>query len=144
MSITVRAVPKISGANPPGLVMVLVIFADTIISMEEYLLNGQLAENPVLIEGSEVYTFFTSDLGASYDHSIEHDNAGELHKHKVSINYASPEELADPILRRFSQPGIRAAHYQFPWPALPDRHQGDAFEVPGAEKYRSGKRHIRL
>lgn len=101
MSFNLLAVPKIAGPNPPGLVMALVIFADQLISMEEYLISGQLADNPVLVEGSDVYAFFTSELGASYSHQIEQGNSGELHKHTIGINYASPEELADPIFRRF-------------------------------------------
>jgi len=101
MSVNIHAVPKIAGPNPPGLVMALVIFADSIISMEEYLFSEVLSENPTLKEGSDVFAFFTAELGSSYSHQVETDDAGELHKHSISINYASPEELADPVLRRF-------------------------------------------
>jgi hypothetical protein len=101
MSVTITAVPKIAGPNPPGLVLVIVLFADQIISMEEIHFNGRLAANPVLLEGTNVYAFFTSELGASYDCTPKRGDAGEIYDHQVNMNYVSPEDLADPVFRKF-------------------------------------------
>jgi hypothetical protein len=101
MSINILPVAKQAGPNPPGLVLVLAIFADTVIGMEEIVPSGVLSKNPVLLDGSDVYAFFTADLGAGYDQASKDGPAGMVYDHQVSVNYVSPEDLADPIFRKF-------------------------------------------
>lgn len=92
--------PKIAGPNPPGLVMLIAFFADSIISMDE-IHGGVVVTDPVLAEGSTAYAFFCSELGASHDQNQQLSEAGTLYRHQVGLNYASPEEQADELFRNW-------------------------------------------
>jgi hypothetical protein len=100
MSIQIQAVPRLHGPNIPGLAAMLVIPADALISMPEYFPDGELAEDPLMLDTATAYMFWLSDLSAEYGSRQRKDKAGPYYELEAEFGYAGPEEQLDAIMTK--------------------------------------------
>lgn len=97
MATEIKPVPRIHGPNPPGLALVIVLFADQLLSTPEYFPAGKVDQDPVILEGSTAYAFFVSDMDASHDQ----DAKPGIYEQGIEFQYAAPEVEADDIFEQF-------------------------------------------
>lgn len=101
MGIQLKPVPRLHGPNPPGLALIIVLFADQIISMPEFFPDGQLSQDPVLIEGTEPLVFYVGDLEAEHEEDARRRPEGMQYEQQLEFMYAAPEAEGDATFRQF-------------------------------------------
>ncbi|AHM62297.1 hypothetical protein D770_20240 [Flammeovirgaceae bacterium 311] len=99
MAVIVKAAPRTVGPNPPGLAMVIPIPADQIISMPEYVPNGELDDDLLVLNDATVHAFWVHDLGGEFEERLRVNSAGGYYDVSVEFLHVGPEAESDAIFR---------------------------------------------